>query len=926
MSVVKPHQPLFGRSAELSRIRGLITQAAEGGDHLLIVLGDAGIGKSALLADLTVHASASGLLVLSATGRERESASPFAGLRQLLCPLLVELLALPGPDAGELRAALDMASPDVVPALDLAASALLDLLAKNAGPGGAVLVVDDAQWIDPASLEVLASAAHRLDADLVAMVLAARGDVPPPGFEQGVPELCLGPLTTAAAGDLLDVQPYRPCGRARAQVLAQAAGNPLALIELTRALAGDPAAERSCAGLPLPLTGRLSAVFAARLGALPAATRQALLLAAAADSEERDTVTRAEPAFDPAVLAPAEELGLIAVGSAGARFRHPLIRSAVYHDAPFASRAAVHRLLAELLHDQPDRHAWHLAAATLRPDNRVSSLLAATAIEAERRSGPAAAALALERAGDLSPDPAARARRFLAAAEAAVSTGQTQWARDLASRALPLTGDSILRVRCRHVTGLALTWGGRYADAARMLLSLARETAMDDPGGAWNALGLAATAAYEAGAPDDIQAVVHTLAALPSATTTQAQASCAWALAVAGRRLEAAAILLRQLRVMSSGDVGLHHAGAASWLLDQTPDAIRLLDAARNKFADAGQRTASGGALAALGWAYLDAGRWDDALRLAAETDSEQGTDIAPATRILITAAIEAARGDTGHARELIASALAAGPGPARLITARARHALGLCALAQGEYASAFGQLRQLFESDGTPYHPHVSYLAVGDLALAASRAGRRLEGRAIVKQIATGAPWASPRLHQLFARADGILADPCAPSAYPDDVLSDPRGERWPFERAQLRLEYGEWLRRRRQINQAKPVLGVALDAFRALKSLPWAHRTETELRACGITVAGCAADTAGLGALTPQQRQIVALAAEGLSNQQIAERLFLSHRTVESHLYRSFPKLGVARRNQLQILLTQAQPIPYLDLPGNRRILPYR
>jgi hypothetical protein len=200
-----------------------------------------------------------------------------------------------------------------------------------------------------------------------------------------------------------------------------------------------------------------------------------------------------------------------------------------------------------------------------------------------------------------------------------------------------------------------------------------------------------------------------------------------------------------------------------------------------------------------------------------------------------------------------------------------------------GRYASAFGQLRQLFESDGTPYHPHVSYLAAGDLALAASRAGRRLDGRAIIKQIATALPRPSPRLRQLFARADGILADPSASSAYPEDVLSDPRGERWPFERAQLRLEYGEWLRRRRQINQAKPVLGAALDAFRALKSLPWAHRAETELRACGIAVAGYAADAAGLCALTPQQRQIVALAAEGLSNQQIAERL--SSRTALSN-----------------------------------------
>ncbi len=262
------------------------------------MLGEAGIGKSALLADLTAHADACGLRVLSATGRERESGLPLAGLRQLLRPVLAELPALPAAPARALLAAVGVTAAGTVPRLDLAGTALLallDHLALGDAPSrGLVAVVDDAQWIDRASLDVLAFAARRLDARPVSVVLAVRGDAPPAGFERDLPELRLGPLTTAEAHGLLDAQPCPPRGRAREQVLAQSAGNPLALIELTRTVTDNPGAEHSWAGLPLPLTDRLSAVFDARLGQFTAATRDALLLAAAADGADRDAVARAE--------------------------------------------------------------------------------------------------------------------------------------------------------------------------------------------------------------------------------------------------------------------------------------------------------------------------------------------------------------------------------------------------------------------------------------------------------------------------------------------------------------------------------------------------------------------------------------------------------------------------------------------------------
>ena len=918
MTEAERWQPLVGRSAEIGRIRGLTNPALEGADRALIVLGEAGLGKSAVLADLNAHAAACGLRVLSAAGREHQTGLPLAGLRQLLRPALAELRALPGAHAAELLAAVGMTGAGRVPGRDLAGSALLgllDLLARrNEADRGLVAVIDDAQWIDRASLDVLAFAACRLDGEPVTMILAARGDTSPAGFEGGLPELRLGPLSTAEANELLDAQPRPPRGRARAQVLAQAAGNPLALIELTRTVTGDPAAERTWAGLPLPLTDRLSAMFTARLAELPPQTRDALLLAAAADSADRDAVTRAGLGLDPAVLAPAEEAGLASVDTAGVHFRHPLIRSAVYHRAPFASRAVVHRRLADLMHDRPDRRAWHLAAAALRPDEDIASLLAATSVPAQRRGGPAARALILERAARLSPDPANRARRLLSAAEAAVSSGQTEWARDLAARALRLAGEEGLRSRCLHVTGWALAWGGHYARAVQTVLSLAREHVAADNNAAWDALGLAAAAAYQAGDPDSLNGVADVLAALPPATAIDAKAPRAWALAVTGHDLEAEAIL-RNIRQTVSGGPGLHHAGAAAWVRDQTSDAIRLLDAARNASADPAIRAASGGSLAALGWAYFDAGRWDDALELIAETGNDPAVDVTQAAGILVTASIEAARGNTAHARDLVLVALAADPEQSRVITARARHALGLCAIADGDYLTAFEQLRQLFGPDGTPYHHHVSYLAAGDLALAAARADCGQEGREIVKQIAelhsAAASWPSARLRQLLTRADCVLADPSTPDAYSDDVLSDPAGEQWPFERAQLRLEYGQWLRRHRRINHAKQVLSAAHDTFGALASRPWAHRAATELRACGITVPGAVASAAGLDALTPQQREIVELAAQGLTNREIGLRLHLSPRTVASHLHRSFPKLGIAGRLQLNAVITPAGAI---------------
>ena len=291
--------------------------------------------------------------------------------------------------------------------------------------------------------------------------------------------------------------------------------------------------------------------------------------------------------------------------------------------------------------------------------------------------------------------------------------------------------------------------------------------------------------------------------------------------------------------------------------------------------------------------------------------------DIVAAAADVSVATVLAGRADSSAARAHAARALARiDPAQSRGVTARAWHALGIAALADGDHLVAYAQLRQLFYPDCSPLHYHVSYLGLADLAAAAVRAGRQLEGREILDRALRhldGTP--SPRLEQLLARAHGLLADPASAEPHFDKALCDPAGECWPFERAQLQLDYAEWMRRQRRINEAKPLLMAALDTFRRLRARSWTQRAETELRACGVAIPDAADPADALSELTPQQRQIIHLASDGLTNREIADRLYLSPRTVGSHLYRSYPKLGVAGRHQLRDVITRAAARPAAD-----------
>jgi len=483
---------LIGRAAELSRLRRLV-ELAPAGSQALVLLGEAGMGKTALLADAARQARSAGLRVLSVTGRESEQGLAFAGLHHLLRPVLDQVADLPERQSRALLGAFALSTDLVPPDALLTGIAVLTLLSHLSEDRPLLVVADDAQWLDRGSLDALAFAARRLEAEPLVLLLGARGNLPPPGFERDFPELVLEPLSTQDAGRLLDTQPHPPHGRAREHVLAQAAGNPMVLIELSRVIAADPAAGRRWAAEPLPPTERLAAVIGGPYVALPRSAQEALLLAAVADSPHLPVA--AVPRLIADAVAPAEKAGLIRVDSSGPQFTHPLIRSAVYHAVPFAERAAAHRKIAETLRGQPDRYAWHLAAATLEPHEHVAALLEETATQAQQRGGAAEAARALERAAELSPGEPDQARRLLAAAALALSAGHGDWVRDLSTRVLTLTTDPDLRIAARLHIGWAHVWSSRHRDALATLISVAEEAAERLPVTAWDATGLAATVA-----------------------------------------------------------------------------------------------------------------------------------------------------------------------------------------------------------------------------------------------------------------------------------------------------------------------------------------------------------------------------------------------------------------------------------------------
>ena len=901
---------LYGRRAECDALERLLADARRSRSGVLVVRGEAGAGKSALLD----HAAglAGGMVVLRAAGVQSEAELPFAALHQLLRPVLGLADRLPGPQAAALGAAIGLRPPEATDRF-LVSVGVLSLLAEAAEERPVLCLVDEAQWLDRSSAEALTFAARRLEAEGVVCLFAARDGDPRDFPAPGLPELRLEGLDPEAAAALLAGAGLELPAEVVDRLVERTGGNPLALLELPGSLAPDQLAGRAALQDVLPLTTRLERTFGERVRGLPEEARTLLLVAAAETTGDPAVVLRAGARLgvEAAALDQAESAGLVRTGDGRLAFRHPLVRSAAYRTATLAARQAAHRALAEVLggEDAADQRAWHLATATVGPDEAAAAGLEQSADRARRRGGHAAAASALERSAELTGDDRERGRRLAAAATAAWLAGQAGRAAALLDRAEPLATDLGTQAAVAHLRGSIEASRGNALDAAAMLVAGSELAATVDPSQALQMLVEASEIASYAGDVTPTAELGRRAAALPVADKAgeflsdllQGMGRVAEGDGAAGasllRRAIALAGSLEQPRL-------LLWAGVASFFVGETVAGDAL-------YARAVARARREGAVGLLPRALeyqapveLAAGRLGAAvasstegLRLARDT----GDDTSACRHLATLAHAAALRGDEdacrGHAAEALDRAAARGLGlPATL----AGYALGLLDLGLGRPAEALARLQRLLAAGPGAGSPFFAVYTVPDLVEAAVRSGQPEAAAAPLaafEQLATMA--AAPEQLAQLARCRGLLGPDEEAAAHFEEALALHDGQGRPFDLARTQLAYGEALRRARRRGEARTHLRGALEVFQRLGAAPWAERAGTELRATGERARR--RDPSTLSQLTPQELQIVRLVGEGATNREIGAQLFLSRRTIDYHLRNVFVKLGVSSRAEV-------------------------
>ncbi len=895
---------LVGRGEELRRVTALLDEARRGRSGTLLLVGDAGLGKTALLEE--ARRRAADMRVLAATGVEAERELPFASLHELFRPVLDLLPRLPAAQARALSAALALeeGQPDAL----AVGAGTLSLLVETADESPLLVVLDDAQWLDRASAEALAFATRRLVGEDLALVVAMRPGSETP-FDTSA-ALRLGPLPDEDARRLL-AQRREPVSAAdEARMLLAAAGNPLALLELPVELTRE---------LPTSASShdRLARTFSRRVDELPAPAQMGLLLAAA--EPDAHAVRRAAALLrlrDP--LGPATGAGLLRVDGGEAVFRHPVVRTLVYSNAADGDRRAAHQALADALPDEADRdrRAWHLAAAVETVDEEVAAVLEETAERAAARGGHAAEARALERAARLSPDRADVARRLYAASRAAFWAGDASHARALGEEALPLADDPLLHADLIQQVGGIADWQGGSLPQAVFLQELERIEGLDDERAArmlYAVITLRLKAFDAAGAAE--LAPRLELAARDAGPWWKPRtlAGAAAAYLLAGERGRAMPLFeyLADSYAMPAG-FGFDFL-AIEWY-----DVLRSsLDETLREGRAKGNRLRIVWNQSCAAHLELRQGRLDAAVVAAAEAiqlGEAIGTPSLVGTASAALAGVHAWRGQSAACVAAAQTAIAAGVGLGdRYQEAVAHQALALLALAEGRPEDAIVELEPLgrvwaastvVEPSTVPFVP--------DLVEAYAVSGGLDEAREWLtryQRIATDAErvWAIAAC----ARCEGLLA------------AADSFDE--PFERAlellelspltldlaRTRLAYGERLRRQGRRRDARIQLRAAHDRFALAGAAPWIERAAAELRATGEQVTET---TTQLPDLTPQELQIAMQVAEGKTNKEIAGALFLSAKTIEYHLANTYRKLDIHSRAELARIVAQGLGAPVL------------
>ncbi|MGV0779565.1 AAA family ATPase [Mycolicibacterium sp. XJ775] len=911
-----PLPNLVGRQRECTQLTELLSGLRRGESGVAVIRGEAGIGKSVLLE--YVAAQAAGMTVTTARGIEADMELAYAGLHQLCAPFLSTIDALPEPQRDALRVAFGLAAGDP-PDRFLVGLAVLTLLTRASEAKPVLVIVDDAQWLDQVSVLTLEFVARRLLAEAVAMVYSVRD---PEGHAvlRDLPELRLGGLDPAAASELLEgAVEGRLEERVRDRLVAETSGNPLALLELYRGRSAAELAygvETGTATIRESVSSRVEQDFADRIQMLPAQTRTLLLIAAAEPIGEARLLVRAADAMNIAPdAAPAKAAGLIEFGES-VRFRHPLVRSAVYRQADPEQRRAVHRALAAVTDPvlDPDRCAWHAAEAADGPDEEVAAGLDHAAGRARQRGGMAAEAVLLERATELTPDLWQRGRRALAAAEAHFSAASPDRATELATMASLCPLDPLDQARLARLRARILFGRSRSDEAAPLLLDaaaqfaaagspLARETYLEAisatvfAGRVHGAAGAkaAAVAARASGAPPSNSAAADLL--LDGVATLLADGYETGVPALrrafepfAQEELHSREATMRWLLLVPVALESFIHYG---WDLPAWDSfATRAVRLAR----DIGALGVLPPALIYLGGVYIHHGDFATAARMIDEAD-----------------AISAATGQTPHAYASLVLAAwrgeeegAAGP----IAEAKARAAqhgevslLGVAGYIQGllynglaRYDEALAVAQAGIEHDGYNFTglslvEHVeAAVRCGELEAARSSLDRLVE---LTRAASSG--WA----RGISARSRALLADGDEADALYRTAIEELARDRVVVEVARTHLLYGEWLRRNRRRALAREHLRTAHQMFDGMGATAFAERARRELLATGEHVRS--RETGPTTSLTPQEAQIAALAAAGMTNPKIGAELFLSPHTVEWHLRKVYAKLGISSRREL-------------------------
>jgi DNA-binding CsgD family transcriptional regulator len=905
---------LLGRAEECARLEALVGDVRLGESRSLVVRGEAGIGKTALIEFLT--ASASGVTVLRAVGVESEMELAYASLHQLCGPLLARLELLPAPQRQALEIVFAM-SAGPAPDRFLVGLAVLSLLSATAEEAPLLCVVDDAQWLDRASALTLAFVARRLLAEPIGLVFATREA--DDGLEH-LSELELQGLVNGDARALLEsALPFKLDEGVRDRIVAETRGNPLALLELPRGL--TPTELAGGFGLPEShaLSGRIEQSFVRRLEALPEETQRLLLVAAAEPVGDAVLLWRAaeQLGIEPGAVDAAEREGLVAIGER-VIFRHPLVRSALYRSAMDPERRSVHLALAEATDRDadPDRRAWHLAAAAAEPDEEVASALEHSAGRAQARGGLAAAAAFHQRAVALTPDPTRRAERALAAALASFQAGAFDTALQLVGTAEAGPLDEFRCAQADLLRGYVATVSHDGHDPAPLLLRAAGRLEpldLDLARKAYLAAWGAAVVAGHLGGSQPIVEICRAVRALPPAPadphpldlmldglallTTDGPAAAAPVL----RRAAEGVVHMPVEDVLRWGWLA-SGASVATW----DPDGTRATNERQlHLIRDAGALAELPAHLQSLAIDKARTGEFADAAALIAESDTvatATGSQIPPFAGLTLLPL----QGRETEARALIQATLSrAAAGRQGSAATTAWWATAVLCNGLARYDEAVSAAREVTANAVDPWRP---MFALPELVEAAARVGdRELAGDALERLAETTRPAGTELALGIEARSRALLSDGAtADKLYREAIEHLGRTMVRP-ELARAHLLYGEWLRRVRRRAAAREQLRTAHRMFIDIGMEAFAERTRRELQATGVHVQRGLAETRD--DLTAQERQIALLARDGLSNVDIGARLSLSQHTVAYHLRKVFTKLGISSRRELAAALSSSE-----------------